>query len=83
MSLPGSESSKKASPEEVAQATLLVLRTTVPPLVPGIVFLSGGQEEKEVIRNLNAINLEKKRLGAGAPWELTFSFGRALRAYTF
>lgn len=75
MVVPGLEHSRKASPEEVAHATVRVLRTCVPAAVPGIAFLSGGQEEIEATANLNAINL----LGS-QPWALTFSFGRALQS---
>lgn len=64
-----------ADPKKVAQATLKVLTKTVFPKVPGIVFLSGGQGAKEATRNLNAINKEE----GDHPWELSFSFGRALQ----
>ncbi|XP_042194475.1 fructose-bisphosphate aldolase C [Callorhinchus milii] len=66
----------KFSPEEVAKATVIALRRTVPPAVPGITFLSGGQSEEEASLNLNAIN----KLQIPKPWALTFSFGRALQA---
>jgi fructose-bisphosphate aldolase class I len=46
-----------AAPEEVAAATLTVMRRVVPPAIPGIMFLSGGQSEKEATVNLNAINV--------------------------
>lgn len=59
---------------EVAEATLRCLRETVPPTVPGIVFLSGGQGDVAATERLNAIC----RVGE-APWTLTFSFGRALQ----
>lgn len=74
MVTPGSES-KKVSPEEVAKYTVQALQRTVPPAVPGIVFLSGGQSEEEATLNLNAINA----LDAIKPWTLSFSFGRALQ----
>jgi fructose-bisphosphate aldolase class I len=77
MVVPGKASGQKASPEEVAQATLRALRQVVPPAVPGIAFLSGGQSPVEATANLNAIN----RLN-GAPWKLSFSFGRALQDYS-
>ena len=73
MILPGKDSGEKASCEEVAEATLRVLKKTVPVSVPGIVFLSGGQSEEEATANLNAINK------LGGPWTLTFSYGRALQ----
>jgi fructose-bisphosphate aldolase class I len=56
MVTPGSEASCKASPEEIAKYTVRTLQRTVPPAVPGIVFLSGGQSEEEAMQNLNAIN---------------------------
>lgn len=64
----------KASPEQIAEATLRVFRRTVPAAVPGIMFLSGGQSPEESTSNLNAIN----SLGS-QPWELSFSYGRALQ----
>jgi len=64
----------KASPEEVAKATLRVLRRVVPAAVPGINFLSGGQTPEEATLNLNAMN----SLGQ-QPWNLSFSYGRALQ----
>ncbi|CAM6100014.1 unnamed protein product [Calypogeia fissa] len=75
MVTPGSES-PKVSPEEVAKYTVQALQRTVPPAVPGIVFLSGGQSEEEATLNLNAINA----LDTVKPWTLSFSFGRALQA---
>ncbi len=73
MVTPGKESAK-ASPEEVAEATLRVFRRVVPAAVPGINFLSGGQTPEEATLNLNAIN----SLGQ-QPWYLSFSYGRALQ----
>lgn len=57
-------------------ATVTALRRTVPPAVPGVTFLSGGQSEEEASLNLNAIN----RCPLPRPWALTFSYGRALQA---
>ena len=74
MVLPGKDC-RRASPDEVAAATLRVLRRTVPAAVPSINFLSGGQGSEEATENLNAIN----QLGAGAPWRLSISYGRALQ----
>ncbi len=65
----------KASPEEVASATVACFREVVPAAVPGVVFLSGGQDDVEATANLNAIN----RIGPH-PWEMSFSYGRALQA---
>ena len=73
MVTPGKECAK-ASPEEVAEATLRVLRRVVPAAVPGINFLSGGQTSEEATLNLNAMN----SLGQ-QPWSLSFSYGRALQ----
>jgi len=66
---------RTADPEEVASATLKVLRRTVPAAVPSINFLSGGQSPVEATQNLSAINLLK----ANAPWQLSISYGRALQ----
>jgi fructose-bisphosphate aldolase class I len=65
----------QASPEKVAEATLRCLRRYVPAAVPGIVFLSGGQSPEHATANLSAMN----RLGP-QPWQLSFSYGRALQA---
>lgn len=73
MVTPGNECAK-ASPEEVAEATLRVLRRVVPAAVPGINFLSGGQTPEDATLNLNAMN----SLGQ-QPWSLSFSYGRALQ----
>jgi fructose-bisphosphate aldolase class I len=54
--------------------TVDVLRHTVPDDVPGIIFLSGGDTPEDATRHLDAIN----ELGKEVPWELSFSFGRAL-----
>ena len=75
MVLPGKANARKASPEEVAAATLEVLRRTVPAAVPTINFLSGGQGPEEATANLNAMNAMDRR----APWVLSFSFARALQ----
>jgi len=66
----------RPAPKEVAERTLRALRQCVPPEIPGIMFLSGGQSEIEATRNLNELNL----LGKDDPWALSFSFGRALQA---
>lgn len=64
-----------ASPETVAEATLRVLRRTVPVAVPAIHFLSGGQTPTEATTNLNAINAAP----GPRPWAVGFSFSRALQ----
>lgn len=77
MVVSGKDSGKKDSPEEVAEDTLAVLMEHVPALIPGIVFLSGGQTPDQATANLAAITrLAKEK---GAPWPLTFSFARALQ----
>jgi len=77
MVTPGQGCPQKASPAEVARATVLTFSRTIPPAVPGVVFLSGGQSESEASANLCAINQFKE---APKPWRLSFSFGRALQA---
>lgn len=74
MVLPGKDN-RRAGPEEVAEATLRVLRRTVPAAVPCINFLSGGQGAEEATLNLNAINRQR----GNAPWQLSISYGRALQ----
>lgn len=78
MVLPGKAHSGKASPAQVAEATVRVLRRTVPAAVPSINFLSGGQGPEEATANLNAMNA----LFPASPWELSFSYGRALQQST-
>ena len=75
MVMSGTDSSSQADVEEVAAATVRCMRATVPAAVPGLVFLSGGQSDERATGHLDAMN----RLG-GAPWELSFSYGRALIA---
>jgi fructose-bisphosphate aldolase class I len=75
MVLPGKENPKKASPEQVAEATLRVLKRTVPAAVPTINFLSGGQKPEEATANLNAMNA----MSPHGPWVLSFSYARALQ----
>jgi fructose-bisphosphate aldolase class I len=75
MVLPGTECPVQAEPHQVAEATIGVLRQAVPAAVPGIVFLSGGQSDIRATENLDALNRRRPQ-----PWELSFSFGRALQA---
>jgi fructose-bisphosphate aldolase, class I len=75
MVVSGSDCPTQAGVAEVAEATLACLRDHVPASVPGIVFLSGGQSDEAATAHLNAMN----QLG-GAPWQLSFSYGRALQA---
>jgi fructose-bisphosphate aldolase, class I len=75
MVLSGYDGSEQAAHEEVADWTLRCFYRHVPAAVPGIVFLSGGQSDEDATANLNAMN------AAGPhPWELSFSYGRALQA---
>ena len=75
MVISGMLCSQQASVEQVARATLHVLKEMVPAAVPGIMFLSGGQSAELATAHLNAMNA----LGAH-PWKLSFSYGRALQA---
>jgi fructose-bisphosphate aldolase, class I len=75
MVIAGKECTGQASVEEVATATLRCLRRHVPAAMPGIVFLSGGQNARLATAHLNAIN----RLPGPKPWKLSFSYGRALQ----
>lgn len=75
MVLPGKDCPTTASPGEIAEATIAVLRRAVPAAVPGVVFLSGGQSDEDATANLDALNRR-----APQPWELSFSYGRALQA---
>ncbi len=78
MVLSGKNASNRADSKKVAKYTVDVLQNTVPKEVPGIAFLSGGQEDDESIENLNEINLYSKE--KKSPWELTYSYGRGLQA---
>ncbi|HSS71649.1 MAG TPA: class I fructose-bisphosphate aldolase [Casimicrobiaceae bacterium] len=75
MVLPGKEHATKASPQQVAEATLRVLKRCVPAALPTINFLSGGQKPEEATANLNAMNA----MYPNAPWVLSFSYARALQ----
>jgi len=75
MVLSGYDAKDQASDERIAELTLSCLRRTVPAAVPGIVFLSGGQSDEQATSRLNEMN---KR--SPAPWQLSFSYGRALQA---
>jgi fructose-bisphosphate aldolase class I len=75
MVVPGAACARQASVSEVAEATLRCLRRHVPPAVPGVVFLSGGQNDVLATRHLDAIN----RADGPKPWALSFSYGRALQ----
>jgi fructose-bisphosphate aldolase class I len=75
MVLAGYQCPQQPSVQDVAQHTLAVLLRVVPAAVPGIAFLSGGQTDEMASAHLSAINA-----AGDAPWELSFSYGRALQA---
>ena len=74
MVISGKKAANRASPELVAEATVRCLKRHVPPAVPGIAFLSGGQSSADATLHLSLMN----KLGP-LPWNLTFSYGRALQ----
>ena len=75
MVLSGYDSPEQAPHKEVAQETIRCFQRHVPAAVPGIVFLSGGQSDEDATANLNAINAVGDN-----PWQLSFSYGRALQS---
>jgi len=74
MTISGKKAASRANPEQVAEATLRTLKRHVPPAVPGIAFLSGGQSSAEATLHLSLMNK-----AGPLPWSLTFSYGRALQ----
>ena len=77
MVLSGYKCLEQASIDEVAEMTVTVMKRCVPSAVPGIAFLSGGQSNENATAHLNSMN---KILGNHSPWNLTYSYGRALQA---
>ena len=77
MVLSGYKCSEQASVDDVAEMTVTVLKRSVPSAVPGIAFLSGGQSNEDATAHLNSMN---KILDNNSPWNLTYSYGRALQA---
>jgi fructose-bisphosphate aldolase class I len=75
MAISGKKNGKRAGVEEVAEKTVRMLKNCVPGAVPGIAFLSGGQSDEEATAHLDKMN----KIG-NLPWNLTFSYGRALQA---
>ena len=75
MVLPGKDCAEQATVEEVAESTLMCLKSAVPAILPGIVFLSGGQSDEDATAHLDAMN----RMGPN-PWPLSFSYGRAMQS---
>jgi len=80
MVLSGGDAKTRASAQDVARRTVDCFMESVPAAVAGIAFLSGGQGEEEATANLDAIN--RYAATVGAPWPLTFSYGRGLQAAT-
>ena len=76
MTVPGVNCKTKASPEQVARATIDVLEAGVPSKVPGVTFLSGGLAEEDASIFLNTMNTVDR----AGPWSLTFSFSRAMQS---
>src|SRR5690554_1280422 len=74
MVLPGRDCAEQAEVDEVAEATLMCLKSTVPAILPGIVFLSGGQSDQDATAHLDAMNRMRPN-----PWPLSFSYGRAMQ----
>lgn len=74
MVVAGQKCAEQPTREEIAARTIKVLKDTVPSAVPGVAFLSGGQQNEEATRNLDMMN----KVG-GFPWKLTYSYGRALQ----
>jgi fructose-bisphosphate aldolase, class I len=75
MVVSGYDSSDQADVETVAEYTIRCLKNTCPAAVPGVVFLSGGMSDEDATARLNAMNQRGPH-----PWELSFSYGRALQA---
>jgi len=76
MILPGLTCPKQESADDIADATVKCFSRAVPAAVPGITFLSGGQTAELASERLNAMNV---RFKSKLPWELSFSYGRALQ----
>ena len=74
MVISGKDCDEQADVEEVAEATVMCLKSTVPAILPGVVFLSGGQSDEQSTAHLNAMNQLDK-----LPWPLSFSYGRAMQ----
>jgi fructose-bisphosphate aldolase class I len=79
MVVPGKQSPVQVDDQTIAEATMRCLSEHVPASVPGIVFLSGGMTDEQATSRLDAMN-RMLAAGDGAPWALSFSYGRALQA---
>ncbi|MCF7979914.1 MAG: fructose-bisphosphate aldolase class I [Chromatiaceae bacterium] len=77
MVISGTECPQRSGVEQVAEATLRCLQQTVPAAVPGVAFLSGGQDDVQATQHLNAMN--QMAAQRSLPWRLTFSYARALQ----
>jgi fructose-bisphosphate aldolase class I len=75
MVVSGKDCAEQASVDEVAESTVMCLKSAVPAILPGIVFLSGGQSDEAATAHLDAMN----KLGPH-PWPLSFSYGRAMQS---
>jgi len=75
MVVSGKDCAEQASVDEVAESTVMCLKSAVPAILPGIVFLSGGQNDEDATAHLNAMN----QMGP-LPWPLSFSYGRAMQS---
>jgi len=75
MVISGKKCATRAGVDEVAEKTIACLKRTVPAAIPGIAFLSGGQSDEEATAHLSAMNA-----AYDLPWQLSFSYGRALQA---
>jgi fructose-bisphosphate aldolase, class I len=82
MVIAGKKCPKQAGRQEVAERTMKVLARCVPPAVPGIAFLSGGQSDEDATAHLSLMNAMRPAGGGSVPWpwKLSFSYGRALQA---
>lgn len=74
MVIPGKSCAKKATPEKIATATIQILKRTIPAALPSINFLSGGQTPEQATANLNAMHIDH-----ALPWNVSFSYARALQ----
>lgn len=72
---PGTETGDEINYEEIAEATIRVFNRVVPPALPGIVFLSGGDSSEEATKHLNSV----AKITPSAPWKISFSYARALQ----
>ena len=75
MIIPGKDCPQQADVEEVADFTVQCLKSAVPAVLPGIVFLSGGQSDDDATAHLNEMNKSEN-----LPWPLSFSYGRAMQS---